>query len=126
MTGNPNLSNLTAKKDVDTQELIRLAQEWKSLDENIKSQYFLNAYSDRAVHDDSAYVHTREAITAMLGDLEDTRKRTLSDYIEVVAALRETKQEARNEFFVETCWFTTSFFCPCSSWDAFVDRPYVP
>jgi hypothetical protein len=59
------LSNLATKKDVDTQELIRLAQEWKSLDENIKSQFFLNAYSDRAGHDDSAYVHTREAITLL-------------------------------------------------------------
>jgi hypothetical protein len=94
------LSSLTAKKDVDTQELIRLTQEWKSLDENIKSQFFLNAYSDRAGHDDSAYVHTRETITAMLGDLVDTRKRTLSDYIEVVAALRETKHEPRTDSLV--------------------------
>ena len=96
------LSLLSSKKDVDTKTLITLTRDWKSLDKALSTQFFSQAFSKDAGQEDSVYLQTREAILDALDDAVDSRKRSLSDYLDVVTALNERPHETMTDSLIQS------------------------
>ncbi len=81
------LHQLNAIDMADTKQLIELVKEWKTLDDTIASRFFRDPYGVEANRTDTSYIALRDSIVLRLGDIAGAQKRTLSDYILLVASV---------------------------------------
>jgi hypothetical protein len=96
------LYRVSGTKNATTKELISLVQEWKTIDDAVAATFFANAYTDDATDSDSCYVSKREQVIDGFVRLVDTRKRTFSDYLDVVTAIRTIRPDTATQSLTES------------------------
>ena len=87
------LHRMSSYDKADMKLLTDLVRDWKNLDDSIYSRFFPEPYGEGANRSDSSYLCIRDSIVSQLCSLAESDRRTLSDYITLVAAVRRTPRD---------------------------------
>lgn len=87
------LSRIASKDKADIQELVKLASEWKTLDDTLSARFFSGCAAVTPARGDSVYICLRDSIVGELCRLAESRHRTLADYLVLVSSVRQSPSD---------------------------------
>jgi len=87
------LSRIASKEKADIHELVKLAGEWKTLDDTLSARFFTSYGTATPARGDSVYTCLRDSIVGELCRLAESRRRSLADYLVLVSSVRQSPSD---------------------------------
>jgi hypothetical protein len=91
------LVKLSKLKEVPTQNLISLMQQWQEMDDDLNTRLYTDTHDESEQYVgyyDSIYVTLRDSIQDQLSTLVESRTRSLEDYLNIVTALNPVETDS--------------------------------